>query len=439
MKRFFLTSFLLHFTLYTFSQIPVQGETYKYARSIVDTLASPEMHGRGYVSGGDSIAAHYLRAELKSLGVQPTGNDYYQKFSFPINTFPGKMSFNFFTTDDKCEEVFDFKPGENFIVGSNSPGCKDDFLLKVVDSNLVSSSRQMKRFLKRVSKRDFLLVDDRNVFDKEKVVRLKEIKENKCGASGIIVLDKKLTWHQSQQVAKFPVVHILSEDFTHNCKEYGGSINIENKFIESHKTQNVIGYVKGSVYPDSFIIYSAHYDHLGHMGTDVYFPGANDNASGCAMVLNLAKFYAVNRPKCSVAFMFFAGEEVGLLGSEYYTKNPLFPLSNIKFVLNMDIMGTGEDGITVVNGTVFKKEFDKLQEINKAGAFIKDVKIRGKSANSDHYHFAEKGVKAFFIYTMGGIKAYHDIYDKAETLPLNEFEDLFKLITSFGQYLETNE
>jgi hypothetical protein len=104
----------------------------------------------------------------------------------------------------------------------------------------------------------------------------------------------------------------------------------------------------------------------------------------------------------------------------------------------MDIMGTGEDGITVVNGTLFKNEFDKLKQINLEHNFIKDVKIRGKAANSDHYFFSEHGVHACFIYTMGGIKAYHDIYDKAETLPLNEFQNLFELITKFGDSLNTN-
>ncbi|MBA3704830.1 MAG: M28 family peptidase, partial [Bacteroidetes bacterium] len=161
-------------------------------------------------------------------------------------------------------------------------------------------------------------------------------------------------------------------------------------------------------------------------------------ASGCAMLLNLAKFYSrpENKPKCSIAFIAFGGEEIGLIGSKHYTDHPLFPLKNIKFLLNMDIMGTGEEGITVVNGTLFKKEFEKLKQINTENNFIKDVKVRGKAANSDHYHFSENGVKAFFIYTMGGIKAYHDIYDRAETLPLNEFEDLFKMITKFGDYLQ---
>jgi Zn-dependent M28 family amino/carboxypeptidase len=219
-----------------------------------------------------------------------------------------------------------------------------------------------------------------------------------------------------------------------------GGIEVENIFLKEHQSQNVIGYFPGSVQPDSFIVFSAHYDHLGQLGKDVYFPGANDNASGCAMLLNLVKYYSMpeHMPSCSIAFMAFCGEEVGLLGSKYYTEHPLFPLNNIKFMLNMDIMGTGEEGITVVNGILFKKEFDKLKEINIANDLIADVKIRGKAANSDHYFFAEKGVRACFIYTMGGTKAYHDIYDRSETLPLNEFEDLFKLITKFGDYLQGN-
>ncbi len=57
------------------------------------------------------------------------------------------------------------------------------------------------------------------------------------------------------------------------------------------------------------------------------------------------------------------------------------------------------------------------------------------AANSDHYHFTEAGVPAFFFYTMGGIKAYHDVFDKAETLPLNEHEDLFRLVLKFNEKL----
>jgi hypothetical protein len=76
-----------------------------------------------------------------------------------------------------------------------------------------------------------------------------------------------------------------------------------------------------------------------------------------------------------------------------------------------------------------------LNEVNEAGNYVVKINPRGKAANSDHYWFTEKGVRAFFLYTLGGIKAYHDVFDKAETLPLTEYEDLFKLIVEFNKKL----
>src|SRR5262249_11975318 len=136
-------------------------------------------------------------------------------------------------------------------------------------------------------------------------------------------------------------------------------------------------------------------------------------------------------PKYSIAIFLFSAEEIGLLGSKYYTENPLFPLENIKFLLNLDLSGTGDDGITVVNGEIHRDKFDLLTDLNIKSAYLKDIKIRGEACNSDHCHFHKKGVKSFFFYTMGGISQYHNIYDKEETLPLTEYEDLFSLIRDF--------
>ncbi|HET6227960.1 MAG TPA: M28 family peptidase, partial [Bacteroidia bacterium] len=287
----------------------------------------------------------------------------------------------------------------------------------------------------------FIIADDRQVTDKSKLEYFKKVKGNYFSTIGVIAFSKKLTHTVSQQVDNFTEVNLLTDSFKldfsalKNCK---ASLEIESWFNTAHSTQNIISYVEGSQYPDSFIVFSAHYDHLGQMGKEVFFPGANDNASGCSMLLNLARYYSIpaNKPRYSIAFIVFAGEEAGLVGSNYYVTHPVFPLAKIKFLLNMDIMGTGDEGITVVNGTLFKNEFDKLVEINKANNFLQDIKIRGKAAISDHYPFSEKGVRTFFIYSMGGIKAYHDVYDKAETLPLTKFEELFKLILRFSDYLQ---
>lgn len=97
----------------------------------------------------------------------------------------------------------------------------------------------------------------------------------------------------------------------------------------------------------------------------------------------------------------------------------------------MDLMGTGSEGATIVNGTIFPNQFQKLQNINQKNEYLPIIKKRGKAANSDHYWFSEKGVPAFFIYLVGGIKAYHDIEDVSKTLPLTKFEDSFRLIRDF--------
>ena len=171
------------------------------------------------------------------------------------------------------------------------------------------------------------------------------------------------------------------------------------------------------------------------MGSKTYFPGANDNASGVAQVLSLAKYYAAHPQPYSMAFIFFSGEEAGLLGSKYFTENPLVPLKNIRFLVNLDLEGTGVDGITVVNATIFPKEFAMLKQINEKGKYMIKINSRGKAPNSDHYLFTENDVPAFFWYTQGGIAAYHDIYDISATLPMNKYEDMFKMILKFNDRL----
>ena len=143
------------------------------------------------------------------------------------------------------------------------------------------------------------------------------------------------------------------------------------------------------------------------------------------------KHFSENKPEYSVLFIAFGGEEAGLLGSKYYVENPVVPLKKMKFLYNVDMMGTGSEGIQVVNSTEHPKEFERLKKINEKYDLVKQIKPRGKAANSDHYWFEEAGVPSFFSYTLGGVTYYHDIQDRPETLPLTEFNDLHKLIVEF--------
>lgn len=357
-----------------------------YAVKVVDRLASTEMWGRGYTKNGLQKASEFIEKEFASMGLQPlNGTGFLQEFSYPVNTFPGAVEV---TLNGKKLE-----PGVDFIVGPESRGVKSKGKLFQKDSTL------------------FIDVENRV----------------------IVSLEKKLTWSVAQKPADYTSIIIDKNRINETPSSI--QVNIVNKPVSAFKTNNVAAYVKGTYMPDSFIVITAHYDHLGGMGKNTYFPGANDNASGVALLLDLAKYYAKNPQPYSMAFICFSGEEAGLLGSKYFTDNPLIPLDKIRFLTNVDIAGTGEDGIAVVNATVFSKEFALFEQINSRESYMSKIKSRGKAANSDHYWFSEKGVPAFFIYTMGGIQAYHDVFDKAETLPLNKYEELFQLMVKFNAAL----
>ena len=154
------------------------------------------------------------------------------------------------------------------------------------------------------------------------------------------------------------------------------------------------------------------------------------------MLLSLAKYYAAHPQQYSIGFILFAGEEIGLLGSKYYTEHPIVPLKNVRFLTNTDLAGTGSEGITVVNASIFPKEFALMNKINDEYKYLVSIGARGKAANSDHYWFTELGIPSFFFYTKGGIAAYHDVFDKAATLPLNEQGDLMQLMIKFNEGLQ---
>jgi Zn-dependent M28 family amino/carboxypeptidase len=109
----------------------------------------------------------------------------------------------------------------------------------------------------------------------------------------------------------------------------------------------------------------------------------------------------------------------------------ILDLKKISMVLNLDILGSGEEGITVVNGSVFPQFYHRLVQLNESIPAVPVVKPRGKAANSDHYPFSEKGVPSLFVYTMGPNKNYHDIHDRYENLSFDRFESLHYLFVRF--------
>jgi len=110
----------------------------------------------------------------------------------------------------------------------------------------------------------------------------------------------------------------------------------------------------------------------------------------------------------------------------------LFPLEQIAFLINLDMVGTGSEGISVVNGKIFTRQYEKLAKINAEKAYVATVTQGGESCNSDHCPFYKKGVPAVFIFSKGKEhREYHNIYDSRDRIPFTDYTDIFSLMRDF--------
>jgi len=372
-------------------------------------LCSKSFAGRGYVKNGDRKAAKYIARKFIQFGLQQINHQYFQPYSFNINSFPKKISLNI----NEKELI----PGRDFIIKASAVAIKGQYSCKY----LPLSEEDRKSDLSSI----FLVGNSSH----------KEfLKDNIFQAKGFIYLEEKQPiWsvYAGRDTSSYIVIKVNKNAFNDSIHQI--DINIQNQYLSPHESQNVWAQVKGTKYPDSLIIIGAHYDHLGMMG-DVIYPGANDNASGTAMLLELARYFSQKEHQADYTIIFaaFSGEEVGLLGSKYMADHFPFNLKNIKAMINLDMVATGSEGITVVNAKTVAKVFNSLVSINDEKQYLKEVKARGESCNSDHCPFYEKGVPAVFIYTRGPeATAYHIPEDHYESLPLTEFDDLFCLLRDF--------
>lgn len=404
---------------FTFSTFLVLSQNVTQANETVQILCSDEFAGRGYVDSGDRVAANYIVKRFKSLSLKSFEKGYKQPFDLSVNNITSTK----LLLDNK-----ELKSGFDYLVAPSSPTLSGDYKVFHISQKMLYSNRIAKKVCKAIKRGYVPVISD---FDKKDQALKKTISEiQKLSDKGpIIFLKDKLSWSVSTTQSKGVEIWMLDSVFNRFSKDI--HINITSIFVSSYESNNVVGYVEGIEYPDSFIILCGHYDHLGKMG-DAIFYGANDNASGIAMLLDLASYFSEHPQKYSVAFIAFGGEELGLLGSLNYIRNPLIPLNRTKFVFNMDLMGDGSKGATIVNGKIYKSYFEQLTKINSEGSYLPAIHSRGKAANSDHYFFSEAGVPSFFIYLMGDYDFYHIPQDNSFNLKLGEFyNQSFLLIRKF--------
>lgn len=396
----------------------------EYVHKTLDTLCSKKFYGRGYALKGDSIAADYIKNEFKTIGLKGIKDNYCQSFNLNINTF--------ITSEVKYGRK-KLLLGDDYLPVISSNGLKGKYKTFYINKDNISDEKYIKKIKEKYQDR-IGIFDSREIKDE----KLKDDFENivyynEWNTKGYFYIkDKDLQWsvHNGYPLFEHTLIDI-DNDFVYK-KRKKVEIDIQNVFKSNYQTQNIFGFVEGKQFPDSFIVISAHYDHLGGIGGNYFFPGANDNASGVSMILDLAKHIAkLNDSKYSILFIAFAAEEMGLLGSKYFVEHSPVDLKKIKFVINFDMLGTGEEGIKVVNSTVYEKQFEILTNINESNNYIPNIYKRGEAANSDHYYFHKAGIPSFFIYTLGGSAEYHNAKDTPEKLSLHTYNNLFKLLLEF--------
>lgn len=378
------------------------GQNRHYVQKWVDTLASDTFAGRGYVADGQQLAAEAIAREFHRLGLESIGDDYRQWFSLEVNSFPDTVGLRL---NGRL-----LQPGKHYLVHPQSQ----------------AGSGQKARVGKEVQLQ----------------AQAQTINRLATGAPLPVLIEttsQALIWSVGRDVQ--PQVRFLVHDSVMPTQLKRVDYVVNSQF-KAQRQANVIGLLRGSLRPDSFIVIGAHYDHLGQMGRQTTFPGAHDNASGTALMLDLARHFSQpqNRPAYSLLFMAFGAEEAGLVGSSYFVEeDPLVPLKKIRFVINLDLMGGGSEGITVVNATSHEAEYQYLVRRNDSLYQLPKVVARENTRNSDHYPFSRRKVPAFFFYTLGDVTAYHNVFDVADTLPFSRYDAVFGLIADFATYLQGRE
>lgn len=233
-------------------------------------------------------------------------------------------------------------------------------------------------------------------------------------------------------------------------KKEGNTLEPETISLDGHllcdqvESQNIIARIEGTDLRDQLVVVVAHYDHLGVKDGKVY-PGADDNASGCAGVIEIAEAFKEAaaegfRPRRSVVFLLVSGEEEGLLGSRYFTMNAGFQLEKVIAAVNLDMIGRSRDkeDTQYISGWSYLST-DLLEIAEKNTRLIApslNFRMRysdRRGGGSDHYYFVRNGIPSLFYFT-GIHKDYHKHTDTPDKILYGRMEKIVQSI--FGTVWE---
>lgn len=419
MKYFFI--FLVLFA----TQAPAQ-KLKKADKKVIENLkeeitylASDKLEGRRTGTEGEKLAYEYLSVQFEKAGLAPKGenNSYIQPFE--INEGKEILSSTHCIINDTS-----LKTGEDYLplVFSGNGTAKGD----------VSPAFKEKGMPWFWDIRETLDENKTNPhFEISEAIREKAIDITKKGASALIIynsgsVDDELHFDAKSKIdpVKIPVIYLSKKIAGKYLSDNAANLTVDIQTALGDKTttgHNVVGYIdNGAAHT---IIIGAHYDHLGFGGENSLDPnvqeihnGADDNASGTAAVIELAKMAKDSRlKKNNYLFICFSGEEQGLLGSKYFTENPTISLEAVNYMINMDMIGRLDDATKtiLVGGYGTSPEWSRiLPEKTKSLTIKFDSTGIGPS---DHTSFYLKDIPVLFFFT-GMEKDYHKATDDVDKI-----------------------
>ena len=242
----------------------------------------------------------------------------------------------------------------------------------------------------------------------------------------------------------------------------GKQVRISESVMKEEITlNNVAAYIEGCdpLLKNEYVIFSGHADHIGAAG-DKINAGADDNASGCAALLSMAKAFQSleKKPLRSILFLWVSGEEIGIFGSSYYVNNPLVPLENSVADLNMDMIGrikgvadstsktpmTGPNGVFVITGYQSRELVSIAEEVDKTTVLDFDYSLSAKNhpeqllTRSDHFNFVRKDIPVLF-FTTGLHTEYHTPFDVLEKIDFGKMELVSRTMYQIGYKVANKE
>ena len=443
-------------------------------------LASDKLKGRGTGTPELEQAADYIAREFKAAGLKPVESSFFQRFPVTTQAKLGSKNRLSLTLQGKktllkCNEDFvplnmsssgDFSGGVVFVgYGISAPEYNyDDYAGVDVAGKVVVMLR-----------REPQETDDKATFNGRVYTRHAQFDSKTTnaklhGAKAAIILSDVLSsgYGEIEKFAKnagpanagIPAIMVkgevgeklleaaglklreIHEGIDRDMKPRSQVLNNVSVALradvsrEVRQVRNVVGYLPGE--SNEFLVVGAHYDHLGlgqqfsmapSMAGKPHF-GADDNASGTAGVIELAKrFGAMANRKRGILFMAFAGEELGLLGSSFFVNNPQLPLAKAVTMINMDMIGRVKDGRVFVGGSGTGSNLKAILEGTPSHGLNFDTSEMAGYGSSDHTSFTTKQVPVLFFFS--GLHAdYHkpsDTWDKINAV------DAVKLLAYVGE------